>query len=139
MHTTLNFGPVRIHTIFVRPAFTKKTLLSGRPFCSSVLLAQFFTSVVTAEVYQGLFQQFIALLEIEDRDYWFQQDSTPAHMTAETLSFLADFFHKCIISVGHWPARIPDLLPQISSCRATLKPVCFRNQYIHLRNLNNGS
>ncbi len=53
----------------------------------------FFTSTVSAEVYWDIIMQFVVLLELEDRDCWFQQDGTPAHSAAETLDFLGDFFH----------------------------------------------
>ncbi len=64
---------------------------------------------VTAEMYQDIMRQFIALFETEDRDCQFQQDGALAHTAAEILSFLAKFFQKCIISVGCWLAHSTDL------------------------------
>ncbi len=52
----------------------------------------FFTSTVSAEVYRDIIMQFVALLELEDQDCWFQQDGTPAHSAVETSDFMGDFF-----------------------------------------------
>ncbi len=84
----------------------------------------FFISMATAEGYRDIIQRFIALLEIEIRIADFNKTGAPAHMAAETLSFLANFFHKRIISDGYWPARSPNL--DFFPCRYLIN--CVLNQ-----------
>lgn len=88
----------------------------------------FFTSTVTAEVYQDIIMQFVALLEVEDRNCWFQQDGASAHSCEETLSFLTEFFQDQIISIKRtpeWPPRSPDLSPPDFFLWAYLKNFVF--------------
>jgi hypothetical protein len=49
-----------------------------------------FEETVTAEIYQNLVTQFIALQEENKRDCWWQQDGATAH-TANRTSFLQAF------------------------------------------------
>ncbi|KAJ4442190.1 hypothetical protein ANN_12056 [Periplaneta americana] len=49
-----------------------------------------------------------ALLDNDERDCWFQQDSAPCHTSNETMQFLRESFGECIISQGLWPPRSPD-------------------------------
>jgi hypothetical protein len=69
----------------------------------------FFEATINAEAYQELNQQFIALLPVDERNCWFQQDSATAHTAASTREILHDFFGKNVISKGVWPPRSPDL------------------------------
>jgi hypothetical protein len=69
----------------------------------------FFETTINAETYQELIQQFIALLQVHERNCWFQQDSAIAHTTASTIEILHEFFGKNVISKGVWPPRSPDL------------------------------
>jgi hypothetical protein len=61
------------------------------------------------KVYQELIQQFIALLQVDERNCWFQHDSATAHTAASTMVILHEFFGENIISKGLWSPRSPDL------------------------------
>ena len=69
----------------------------------------FFETSTNAEAYQELIQHFIALLQVDERKCWFQQDSATAHTAASTVVILHEFFSKNLISKGLWPPRSPDL------------------------------
>ncbi len=71
----------------------------------------FFERTVTAEVYRGIFMQFISLLWPDEHDCIFQQDRVTAHTAQETIAFLKDFFGDRLISHSLWPPRSPDLSP----------------------------
>ena len=43
---------------------------------------------MNAEAYQELIQQFIALLHVDEHNYWFQQDSATAHTAVSTMEIL---------------------------------------------------
>jgi hypothetical protein len=60
----------------------------------------FFVTFLNAEAYQELIQQFIALLQVDERDCWFQQDSATAHTAASTTVILHEFFGENLISKG---------------------------------------
>jgi len=68
----------------------------------------FFETSINAESYKELIQQFIALLQVDGCNCWFQQDSAIAHTAASTMVILHEFFGKNIISEGLWPPRSPD-------------------------------
>ena len=68
----------------------------------------FFENTINAEAYKELIQQFIALLQVDERNCWFQQDSATAHTAASTIEILHEFFGENIISKGVWPPRSPD-------------------------------
>jgi len=57
----------------------------------------FFETSINAEAYQELIQQFIALLEVDERNCWFQQDSATAHTAASTMVILHEFFGENLI------------------------------------------
>jgi hypothetical protein len=69
----------------------------------------FFETSINAETYQELIQQFIALLQVDERNCWFQQDSATAQTAASTGEILHEFFGENVISKGVWPPRSPDL------------------------------
>lgn len=74
----------------------------------------FFTQTINTERYQAIIQDFVALLEEDERFAYFQQDGARAHVSVETMEFLREFFGDRIISQKakhHWPARSPDLTP----------------------------
>ena len=60
----------------------------------------YFETSINAEAHQELIQQFITLLQVDERNYWFQQDSAPAHTTATTMVILHEFFSENLISKG---------------------------------------
>jgi hypothetical protein len=68
-----------------------------------------FETHINAEAYQELIQQFIALLQVDKHNCWFQQDSATAHTAASTMEILHEFFGENVISKGVWPPRSPDL------------------------------
>jgi len=68
-----------------------------------------FETSINGEVYQELIQQFIALLPVDERNCWFQQDSAIAHTAASTMVVLNEFFGENVISKGFWQPRSPDL------------------------------
>jgi hypothetical protein len=51
-----------------------------------------FESTVDDAVYRDLVQQFVALLELDERNCWFQQDGATCHTVNETINMLRDFF-----------------------------------------------
>jgi hypothetical protein len=65
----------------------------------------FFETSIDAEAYQELIQKFIALLKVDERNCWFQQDSATAHTAASSMVILHEFFCENIISKGIWPPR----------------------------------
>ena len=69
----------------------------------------FFETSINAEAYQELIQQFNALLQVHERNCWFQQDSATAHTAAPTMVILHEFFGENLISKGLWSPRSPDL------------------------------
>ena len=69
----------------------------------------FFETNINSEAYQELIQQFITLLQVDERKCWFQQDSATAHTAASTMVILHEFFGENVISKGLWPPRSPDL------------------------------
>jgi len=54
-------------------------------------------------------QQFVALLELDEHDCWFQQDGATSHTVNETMNVLWDIFGDCLISKNMWPRCSPDL------------------------------
>ncbi len=61
----------------------------------------FFEITIDGEVYRGIITQFIALLEEDECDYVFQQDSARAHTGRETIEFLwffCEFFDEQLVS-----------------------------------------
>ena len=79
----------------------------------------FFETSINAEAYQELIQQFIALLQVDERNCCFQQDSATAHTAASTVLILHEFFGENVISEGLWPPRSPHLSSQTSFCGVT--------------------
>jgi hypothetical protein len=69
----------------------------------------FFETSINAEAYKELIQKFIVLLQVDERNCWFQQDSATAHTAASTMVILHKFFGENVISRGLWPPRTPDL------------------------------
>jgi hypothetical protein len=63
----------------------------------------FFEGTITAENYQNLFTQLIALLEENEQDCWYQQDGVTFHTAKTTTAFLQDFFGDHIVRRGLWP------------------------------------
>jgi hypothetical protein len=69
----------------------------------------FFETSINAEAYQELIQQFIALLQVDKRNCWFQQESATVHTAASTMKILHEFFGVNVISKGVWPSRSSDI------------------------------
>lgn len=69
----------------------------------------FFTETINAERYREIVTQFIASLELDERDCWFQQDGATVHTARESIIFIQDFFGERLITRPLWPARSPNL------------------------------
>jgi hypothetical protein len=87
----------------------------------------FFETTINAEAYQELIQQFIAMLQVDERSCWFQQDSATAHTAASTMEILHEFFGENIISKGVWPPRSPDLTSPDFFLWSYLKDTVYRS------------
>ena len=53
-----------------------------------IIVPLYFETSMNAEVHQGLIQQFIALLQVDERNCWLQQESATAHTAASTMVIL---------------------------------------------------
>jgi hypothetical protein len=95
----------------------------------------FFETSINAEAYQELIQQFIALLKVDERNCWFQQDSAAAHTAASTMKFLHEFFGDKLISKGLWPQRSPDLTSTDFFLWSYLKDTVYRSNPRDLKQL----
>lgn len=62
-------------------------------------------------MYRKIIQQFIALLPLEDRYYYFQQDGATANTANNTIEFLREFFDDRLISWLLWLPCPPDHSP----------------------------
>jgi hypothetical protein len=71
----------------------------------------FFDPTVTSAVYADIVQQFVALLNEDERYCWYQQDGATCHTSNETMTLLKQFLDDRIISKNLWPPRSPDLTP----------------------------
>jgi hypothetical protein len=69
----------------------------------------FFETTINTDAYQELIQKIIALLQVEERNCWFQQDSATAHTDASTMDILHEFFGENVISKRVWLRRSHDL------------------------------
>ncbi|KAJ8870256.1 hypothetical protein PR048_029277 [Dryococelus australis] len=54
-------------------------------------------------VYQNTVTQFIALLDIDERDCWFQHNGATYHTSNATMQFLCKFFGDSLIFARLWP------------------------------------
>jgi hypothetical protein len=70
-----------------------------------------FESTVDGAVYRDLVQQFVAWLEVDERDCWFQQDGATCSTVDETINMLRDFLGYRLIFNNIWSLRSPDLMP----------------------------
>jgi hypothetical protein len=84
-----------------------------------IIGALFLGTSINAEAYQELIQQFIALLQVDERNSWFQQDSATVHTAVSTMVILHEFFGENLIfkDSGHEGPLI--LLVQTSICGVT--------------------
>jgi len=79
----------------------------------------FFETTINAEACQELMQQFIALLQVDERNCWIQQYNATANTAASTMEILHEFFGENVISKGVWPPRSPDLTSPDFFCGVT--------------------
>ena len=84
----------------------------------------FIETSINAEAYQELIQQFIAFLQVDERNCWFQQDSSTA---ASSMVILYEFFGENVISKGLWPPRSPDLTSPGFCLQSYLKDTVYRS------------
>ncbi len=71
----------------------------------------FFTSIITGDVYQDIIQRFVSQLEKSELRSWSQEDNARPHVSTNTMSFLCEFFNKRLISTNLQPPRSPELSP----------------------------
>ncbi len=68
----------------------------------------FSDTLITAEVYHNIIQQFITFSHKDERDIVFQQDNAWLLVAKDMTSFLAELFGEQICK---WPSHSPDLRP----------------------------
>ncbi|KAJ8869429.1 hypothetical protein PR048_028419 [Dryococelus australis] len=85
---------------------------------------------MNSEVYQDIVTQFIALLDVDECDCWFQQDGATCHTSNATMQLLHEFFGYSLISAGLWPTRSPDLWPRDFFLWRYFKTNVYKN-YLH--------
>ncbi len=56
-------------------------------------------------------KDFIALLNEDERHFWFQQDGAKLHTADKSLDFLSRFFEDRVILEGLWTLRNTNLTP----------------------------
>jgi hypothetical protein len=95
----------------------------------------FFETIINAETYQELIQQFIALLQVDECNCWFQQDSATAHTAASTMVILHEFLSENVISKGLSPPRSPDLTSPDFFFWTYLKDTVYRSNPRDLKEL----
>jgi hypothetical protein len=95
----------------------------------------FFETSISAEAFQELVQQFIALLKVDERNCWFQQDSATAHTAASTTVILHEFFGENVISKELWPPRSPGLTSPHFVLWSYLKDTVYRSNPRDLKQL----
>jgi hypothetical protein len=49
-----------------------------------------------------------SVMKHEDYHCWFQQDGATCYTSCKVVDFLEEY---CLISIGLWPPRLPDLEP----------------------------
>ncbi|GFG30322.1 hypothetical protein Cfor_01564 [Coptotermes formosanus] len=93
----INSQKSRIWSAETPPAQHENTLHSSKIGIRCVVSRKrfagplFFEQTIAAENYQNLLTQFIPLLEQNERDCWFRQDGTTAHIAHIKTAFLQDF------------------------------------------------
>jgi hypothetical protein len=95
----------------------------------------FFETSVNPQAYQELIQQFIALLQVDERSCWFQQDSATAHTAASTMVILHAFYGENVISKALRPPRSPDLTSPDFFLLSYLKDTVYRSNPRELKQL----
>ncbi|KAJ8877745.1 hypothetical protein PR048_022200 [Dryococelus australis] len=58
----------------------------------------FFNTIINSERYFQLVRQFFESLTNEEKETWFQQDSTTTHTTRMSMAFLKSVLPGCIIT-----------------------------------------
>jgi hypothetical protein len=87
----------------------------------------FFDTTVTSAVYADIVQQFVVLLNEDERYGWYQQDGVTCHTSNGTVTLLKQFFDDRIISKNLWPPRSPDLTPPDFFLWGYLKETVYKN------------
>jgi hypothetical protein len=87
----------------------------------------FFDTTVTSAVYADVVQQFVALLNEDERYSWHQQDGATCHTSDETMTPLKQFLDDRVISKNLWPPRSPDLTAPHFFLWGYLKEIVYKN------------
>jgi hypothetical protein len=72
-------------------------------------------------------QQFVALLNEDERYCWYQQGGATCHTSNATMTLLKQFFDDRIISKNLWPPRSPDLTTPDFFLWCYLKEAVYKN------------
>jgi hypothetical protein len=75
------------------------------------------------------------MLQVNERNCWFQQDSANAHTAASTMEILHEFFGENVISKEVWPSRSPDLTSPDFFLWSYLKDTVYRSDPRELKQL----
>jgi hypothetical protein len=95
----------------------------------------FLETTINAETYQELIQQFTTLLQVDEYNCRFQQDSATAYSAASTMEILHEFFGENVISKGVWPPRSPDFTSPDFLLWSYLKDTVYRSNPRDLKQL----
>ncbi len=95
-----------------------------------IICSFFFTTTVNTEVYRGIIEQSIAILELDERHTYFQQVRARTHTTTTTINFLQEFFGNWLVSTGLWLPRSPDLTQLHFFLWDHLKTKVFQTPYL---------
>ncbi len=113
IHRITISGPPTSRTSFAKPAYTHKKLVYGVPYSTAALWCQFFLRLLSPANGTEFVTQFIALLEVDERDSIFQQGGAWPHTAGESTALLHEFFGERLISLTLWPPQSPDLTPNV--------------------------
>ncbi|GFG33243.1 hypothetical protein Cfor_04553 [Coptotermes formosanus] len=97
------------HTLHEVPFHTKKIGVWCTVSCRRIVGRLFFEPTVDGTVHRDPVQQFVALLELDEHNCWFQKNSATSHTANETINVLRDTFGDHLISENIWPPCSPDL------------------------------
>jgi hypothetical protein len=110
-----------------KPQFPGKTFTLFESWSVLCCFSAFFTETVTAEHYQKIIEQLIALLEEDEQSCRLQQDGATAHAAILSMQMLRKFFEDYIISHGLWHPIFPNLSPPDFYLWGYLKANVYKN------------
>jgi hypothetical protein len=87
----------------------------------------FFETTVNSPVYQDIIRQFIALLEVDERECWLQQYGATSHTSNETMPSCASFSVTVSFRKDCGPRVRPICHPRIFPFGGYLKGIVYKN------------